>query len=216
MIIFAIYYYRRQQALKLEKLRNTISTDLHDDIGSTLSSISILSEMTLKTQDSQHSAEMVQEIKTNSVALMEKMDDIVWSINPKNDSLENLMLRIKRFASKLFEAKGIDYSIEIDEAINHMKLSMEYRQHIYLILKEAINNLVKYAACSHASIAVQYKNDMLHVNVRDNGCGFHLQGASLGTGISSMYHRAKLMEAKLVIRSTPKEGTNVSLQVKIK
>src|SRR5262249_28497613 len=87
-IIYSIYRYRVQQLLKLERLRSRISTDLHDEIGSTLSSISILSDIALNNPGSKQHLEMVGEIKENSLALMEKMDDIVWSINPKNDTLE--------------------------------------------------------------------------------------------------------------------------------
>ncbi|HZI52301.1 MAG TPA: two-component regulator propeller domain-containing protein [Chitinophagaceae bacterium] len=214
-LLYWLYRYRMQHALKLEKLRSRISTDLHDDIGSTLSSISILSDMTLKERDHAQSAEMVQEIKTSSISLMEKMDDIVWSINPKNDSLENLMLRIKHFASKLFEAKDIDYIIEID-ALKEVKLSMEYRQHIYLILKEAINNLVKYSDGTQASIKVKYENDYLKVMVIDNGKGFDQQKPNQGNGILSMRNRARLMKAELLISSPVDNGTIVFLKVKIK
>ena len=82
---------------------------------------------------------MVKEIRDNAQVLMEKMDDIVWGINPENDSLEKLLLRIKRFASQLFEAKNIEYNIDVQEHIQRIKLPMDYRQHIYLILKESIN-----------------------------------------------------------------------------
>ena len=86
LVVF-FYRYRLGQALKLERLRHRISTDLHDDIGSTLSSISILSDIASKEKDHLQSGNMLQEIKHNSVSLMEKMDDIVWSINPGNDSI---------------------------------------------------------------------------------------------------------------------------------
>ena len=214
--LYVLYLYRLQHALKLEKLRSRISTDLHDDIGSTLSSISILSDMTLNEQNKKQSAEMVQEIRTSSISLMEKMDDIVWSINPKNDSLENLMLRIKRFASRLFEAKDIDYSITIDESIKKVRLSMEYRQHIYLILKEAINNLVKYSAGTQALIIVKYESDLLKVTIKDNGKGFDQGKVSYGNGLLSMQNRSKWMKGELTITSLVDEGTTVFLKVKIK
>ena len=147
---------------------------------------------------------------------MEKMDDIVWSINPKNDSLENLMLRIKRFASMLFEARDLNYTIAIDDSLKQVKLSMEYRQHIYLILREAINNLVKYSAGTTASINIKYENDLLSVMVTDNGKGFVQNKENQGNGILSMYNRAKLMKGELTITSRVNEGTAVCLKVKIK
>jgi signal transduction histidine kinase len=144
---------------------------------------------------------------------MEKMDDIVWSINPKNDSLENLLIRIKRFATQLFEAKEIDYAIEIDEHIAEVKLPMDYRQHIYLILKEAINNLVKYSQATKAEIKVCCNNNLLKLYVSDNGKGFMQQKSITGNGILSMKSRALLMNAELIINSELNKGTEILLKV---
>jgi signal transduction histidine kinase len=216
LLVYAWYRYRLRQALQLERLRTRISTDLHDDIGSTLSSISILSDIAVRESTHLPSKEMLQEIKSNSVSLMEKMDDIVWSINPKNDHLNNLLLRIKRFAAALFEAKNIDYSIEIQDDVKDILLPMEYRQHIYLIMKEAINNVVKYARAGFVSIRVGRDHSCLAVTIEDNGIGFSPSGPPTGNGILSMRHRAALMKAELKIDSAPGKGTLVSLRVKIK
>lgn len=216
VLAYLIYRYRLQQAVKFERLRYKISTDLHDDIGSTLSSISILSEMALNENNRKQNEVMVAEIKENSLDLMEKMDDIVWSINPKNDSLGSLLLRIKRFSSKLFEAKDIDYSIDIDKAVTDVKLPMEYRQHIYLILKEAINNLVKYSQAERAAIEMNCIHSILKIRVSDNGKGFDLNAANSGNGIISMKSRAALMKADLKIETNRGEGTTIRLEVKIK
>src|SRR5688572_1929723 len=215
-LLYLLYRYRIQQALKLERLRYRISTDLHDDIGSTLSSISILSEIASKEKDLRQSGNMMQEIKQNSVTLMEKMDDIVWSINPNNDSIENLMLRIKRFASQLFEAKEIDYSINIDNSIHKARLDMETRQHIYLIMKEAINNLVKYSNCTKAGIRVKYESGHLLIGIDDNGKGFNEHTIQFGNGIISMKKRAEAIQAQIKIITQLNKGTTISLETKIK
>ena len=157
----------------------------------------------------------MSEINDSSINLMEKMDDIVWSINPRNDSLENLLIRIKRFATALFEAKNIDYNIGIQENINRIKLHMEYRQHIYLILKEAINNLVKYADASKADIDVSFNGGVLTIRIQDNGKGFIKQEYFTGNGMLSMKNRAELMQASLEIDSKPNQGTIVILHIKI-
>ena len=206
------------QFMKLEKLRTQISTDLHDDIGSTLSSISILSDMAMRQKRSEDAGEMVNEIKQNSLSLMERMDDIVWSINPKNDTLENLLLRIRDFAAQLFEAKDIDYTIQIDEGIKMVKLPMAFRQHIYLILKEAINNLVKYSNCSKATLRVGYLQGKLDLLVEDNGKGFDFSKVSLenkGNGLNSIRRRSNLINADILINSAPGK-TSIHLTVKIK
>jgi two-component sensor histidine kinase len=213
---YFLYKYRLAQVLKIEKLRNKISLDLHDDIGSTLSSISILSEMALHNKKEDSSLEMLSEIKQNSISLMERMDDIVWSINPHNDTMESLFLRIKTFAAKLFEAREIDYKIDIDENIKQIHVEMENRQHIYLIMKEAINNIMKYAACTVAQIKVGFHSGQLIIFIKDNGKGFDTQKISLGNGLTSMKKRAEQMNAFLEIHSKLQEGTTINLSVKIK
>lgn len=215
-ISYAIYRYRLNEILKMEQLRNKISLDLHDDIGSTLSSISILSEMALRQKKEDRGNEMLLEIKQNSLSLMERMDDIVWSINPENDSLENLLARIKDFASRIFEAKEINYNITIGEIAKEVHLSMEYRQHIYLIMKEAINNLVKYSKCTEAAIIVNSYHSQLNIMIQDNGIGFDTGSQPGGNGLLSMQRRAKMMNTNLEILSQPDIGTIISLIVKIK
>ncbi|MBS1598942.1 MAG: hypothetical protein JST75_12020 [Bacteroidetes bacterium] len=200
---------------KMQNIRNKIAQDLHDDIGSTLSSISILSNLALKEKDTTQTFEAINEIKDSSINLMEKMDDIVWSINPRNDSLDNLLLRVKRFATTLFEAKNIDYNITIQENISEVKLPMDYRQHIYLILKEAINNLVKYANATKAYIEVNFKEGVLEILVNDNGKGFIMQEYFTGNGLLGMKNRAELMHASLHIDAALNKGTTIRLRIKI-
>lgn len=228
---------------RMQHIRNKIAQDLHDDIGSTLSSISILSDLAIRGNSSSETMDTINEIKDSSLMLMERMDDIVWSINPRNDSLENLLMRVRHFATTLFEAKGVDYTIDIAKNIHEVRLPMDYRQHIYLILKEAINNLVKYAHASEAFIEVRFDHRHLTLCVRDNGCGFAVPagagacatdpgsiggnpGAALGgihpaaeaggaggNGLPGMYQRASLMNARVDITSAPGEGTSIRLQV---
>lgn len=216
VFFYALYRHRLNQVLQIEKLRNKISLDLHDDIGSTLSSISILSEIALHQKTESDTKETLKEIKDNSISLMERMDDIVWSINPKNDSLESLFLRMKIFAAKLFEAKGIDYKINIDENIKQIPVGIEYRRHIYLIMKEAINNLVKYSNCTKATIAVSYHTSILTVAIEDNGNGYDLNKITFGNGLHSMKKRAEAMKGEIHTTSGINNGTSVKLRVKIK
>ena len=198
---------------RMQHIRNKIAQDLHDDIGSTLSSISILSDLALRENSCSQTIETMNEIKDSSVLLMERMDDIVWSINPRNDSLENLLMRVRHFATTLFEARGVDYVIDIQKNIHEVRLPMDYRQHIDLILKEAINNLVKYAGASQAWLEVRFDDEHLTIGIRDNGCGFAADRSNAGNGLSGMRRRAELMNARLTIRSAPGEGTGIDLRV---
>jgi signal transduction histidine kinase len=200
---------------RMQHIRNKIAQDLHDDIGSTLSSISILSDLALKEKNSAQTMHSMNEIKDSSLLLMERMDDIVWSINPRNDSLENLLIRVKHFATTLFEARDIEYTIHIQDDIHQVKLPMDYRQHIYLVLKEAINNLVKYARATQADIKVSFGHGVLALTVKDNGCGLAESRKNTGNGIPGMQRRAAMMNAALEIRSAAKEGTEIVLRVDI-
>jgi signal transduction histidine kinase len=204
-----------QLQARMQNIRNKIAQDLHDDIGSTLSSISILSDLVLKDGSSSQARDTIGEIKDSSLMLMERMDDIVWSINPRNDSLDHLLMRVRHFATSLFEARDIGYTIEIHKNLHEVKLPMDHRQHIYLILKEAINNLVKYSRATQAVLQVQFDQHTLTLLVKDNGKGFDMKAPSGGNGIPGMQRRADLMGARLIINSTPGEGTEVLLKVVI-
>jgi len=211
---YGAYRYKLSKILALELLRNKISSDLHDDIGSTLSSISILSDIAVREKE-QKSKKILGEISERSHQLMEKMDDIVWSISSKNDSVGNLFIRIQQFASSVLEAKDIDYEVLVPEKVKDMKLDMQKRQHIYLVLKEAINNLMKYSGCSHVSIHAEHTGGWLKITVTDNGRGFDKEKIRLGNGLNNMQKRTDLMRGKLEIKTMPGSGTSIMLSVQI-
>ncbi|HEX6192154.1 MAG TPA: triple tyrosine motif-containing protein, partial [Chitinophagaceae bacterium] len=218
MLFAAVYYFRMfrlRQKLKLEKLRSRISADLHDEIGSTLSSIAIISEGTLQEDNGSASRQMMQEINENAVTLLDKMDDIIWCVNPHNDSFGHLMARVTKYAAAVFEAKDIEYDINIDKKIPGSSLPMNDRQNLYLILKESINNLVKYSGASYASVHMQLNGNYIDTTIQDNGKGFDINAAPAGNGMHNMRKRAALMKAVLKIESNEK-GTTVFLRSKIK
>jgi len=213
-IAYSAYRYKLSKLLALEMLRNKISTDLHDDIGSTLSSISILSQVAVNEKE-EKSKKMLAEINERSYLLMEKMDDIVWSISSQNDTIGNLFSRIQQFASTILEARGIEYEFRIADKVKTMKIDMQRRQHIYLVLKEAINNLIKYAECSTVSIVALYTNGCLKIEVTDDGKGFDTSLPRHGNGLLNMQKRAREIHGKLNIISVPGRGATISLAVQI-
>ena len=211
---YIAYRYKLSKMLALELLRNKISTDLHDDIGSTLSSIAILSEVALR-QEEKKSKRILGEINERSHMLMEKMDDIVWSISSKNDTVGNLFIRVQQFASTVLEAKDIDYDVQVPERVKEMKVDMQRRQHIYLILKEAINNVIKYAQCTRVTITAEYIGDTLKIIIADNGKGFDERTIQYGNGLYNMRNRTEAMHGILSVHSVPGNGTRVILSVEI-
>jgi len=198
-----------------EEERSRIATELHDEIGSTLSSISILSDVITKEQNITSLRSMQLEIKSNSKTIMEKMDDIIWSLNPRNDSMEKMLVRIRQFASPLFEAKNIDYNFQYDTAVYDIPLPIEKRQQAYLIIKESINNMVKHAACTTATVAAKTIDGKLIFSITDNGKGFDTDTEFPGNGLMNMKNRAKNMGADIVFSSVPAVETSITLTVNI-
>ena len=214
-IVYAVYRYRVTQLLKLERLRTRIASDLHDDVSSTLSSISILSSILSTRATDPLSAEMLAEIGTNSRGMLERIDDIIWIVNPKNDRFQNLGLRIREYAIPMFEAKKIAFRIEFPESLSEIKLSMDVRRNVYLIAKEAVNNLVKYADCTQASVIFGHEHSMMTIEINDNGKGFDPNAISSRNGIRNMYLRAERIKADLSVFSQADQGTRISLTMKI-
>ena len=148
-----MYRYRVNEFKKLYAVRAKISRDLHDDIGSTLGSISIYSEVAKnRSEKNENAEEAIAKIGSASRELIDKMSDIVWSVNPKNEGFEQLLNRIQVFAAVMLTPHEILYTIQADEALKKIKLTTEKRKNIYLIYKEAIHNILKYAACSQVEI----------------------------------------------------------------
>ena len=139
-----------QQIKKLQIIRNNIASDLHDDIGSTLNSISIYSEVAKQQAGKEIPA--LDLIGVNSRKIIESMSDIVWTINPENDSFEKIIVRMRSFAYQLLKAKKVEYTFEVDEKLNSIALPMQVRKNFYLVFKEAITNVVKYSEASRVSI----------------------------------------------------------------
>jgi signal transduction histidine kinase len=143
--------------------------------------------------------------------IIEVMSDIVWTINPNNDTFENIISRMGTLAYNLLKAKNIEHAFQADEILNETKLSLESRRNFYLIFKEALNNLVKYSNATRANITLINENGLIKLSVKDNGIGFDVAQTSKGNGLLNMKTRAEEMKAHLKIESVKRSGTNVEL-----
>jgi signal transduction histidine kinase len=196
-------------------MRNHIARDLHDDIGSTLSSINILSKVALQSPSTATPHDSLAKIRDRSAAIMEKMDDIVWTINPQNDTMEQLLYRMKEFAGEMLEPLNIDYRFEEAGELAAIKLDIRKRKDLYLVFKEAINNAAKYSQCSHLFIRLRQDGDSLRLEITDDGKGFAAGTARNGNGLNNMRERASSMLAKLSIESEVGQGTRIGLDLPI-
>ena len=212
-LIYGLYRYRVGEVIRLQNIRNKISGDLHDDIGSTLNSISVYSEVA--KQDTGKHAQALEMIGEASRKVIDAMSDIVWTINPENDSFENIILRMRSLAFNLFRAKNIEFTFRADESLNKIKLSMETRRNLFLIFKEAINNIIKYADASLVSILLVNDASLIKLIIRDNGKGFDTLLPSNGNGLNSMKRRSKEMKAGLQVASEIGAGTSIELTLKL-
>lgn len=212
--IIGLHRYRVRKLLELERMRMRIAADLHDDIGSTLSSISIFSEMARQeaTAGAPRAAELLARIGESSRSVLESLDDIVWAINPKNDSLEEFAARIRDYATEVFESRGIRFAINLPHELR--PLPMDRRRHVYLIIKEAVNNIVRHAQCTETEIGIQMMDDTLTIHIKDNGKGLSPTGPA-GDGLNNMRLRAALLEGRVDVESSPGKGTIITLCVPI-
>jgi signal transduction histidine kinase len=212
MIVYALYRYRLQQVLKVQNIRNKIAGDLHDDIGSTLNSISIYSEVA-KNDDNRrtHSLTMIGE---SSRKVIDAMSDIVWTINPDNDSFEKIILRMRSLSYNLLRAKKIEFTFRADDNLNDLKLSLEERRNFYLIFKEALNNLIKYSQAKKVSILLEKNSRNISLLIRDDGVGFDPEKKYNGNGLTNIRRRAKEINAKLIMESGQGIGTSIQLILK--
>ncbi len=197
-----------------QTLRQQIAHDLHDEVGSTLSSISMLSGHTdtlLSQNKPEQAQQMVQKIYTDARQILESIDEIIWTINPGNDSLKRIALRLQEYAQPLMESKGIVLHFSAETSLDDYSVSMEVRRNLYLIGKEAINNLIKYSQATQATLRFELQKDQLRVLIEDNGRGFDAAQASFRTGQRSMKQRALAMGGTLAVHSMPGHGTRLQL-----
>jgi ligand-binding sensor domain-containing protein/anti-sigma regulatory factor (Ser/Thr protein kinase) len=225
LIMYAVYRYRIREIFEQQKVRNQIAQDLHDNIGSTLSSISVYSEVAKIYQEQDKSGPLIkvlQTIGTTAIEMISEMGDTVWAVNSKNDNLRSIVQRINSYARPLCSASDILFKLNADERLMDIGLEMTVRKNLYLILKEAINNAVKHSACKTIEVDIKVKKNVFDIAVKDDGIGFIAaevmsdQSDSLsGNGLNNIRSRAEELMGKLVTDSTPGAGSTVRLIFKI-
>jgi signal transduction histidine kinase len=204
LILAGLYKYRINQLLKLQGMRNDISRDLHDDVGATLGSIRILSEVVktkMEAGEQDQAYSLLKKISSHSLEMVENMNDIVWAINPKNENVEKVVQRLTDFAQSTCASRDIQLEVKAEEAALKQKLATESMKNIYLIVKEAMNNAIKHSGCHKLKVAVKYQAGALEISVFDDGKGFDPKLVRTGNGLFNMESRAKEMKGSVRILS---------------
>jgi signal transduction histidine kinase len=216
-----IYLIWRSKMKKLEEeqlLRATIARDLHDDIGSTLNSISVYTEIAKQQLHggSEKTTALLEKMGMASRSMIDKMSDIVWAINPRNDDFEQVLQRMQFFAGELLSGKNILLHFHADEKSRKLKFKMQERKNIYLIYKEAINNAYKYSDAKNVSVDIGKNGNDVILTLTDDGKGFDKQEkANSGNGLANMENRAREIGATLGIEKSTDGGTRILLTLKI-
>jgi signal transduction histidine kinase len=216
-ILYAIYRNRERQRQRLENIRNRIATDLHDDMGSTLSSIRLFSDVVQQqiAPVRPEAVPILQRISSSATTLSESMQDIVWTIQTNHDSLQDVVTRMREFGLKMAEAKEIIFDMRVTDAIDNLKLTLEQRRNLHLIFKESINNAVKYAGCSRIDVRLSVEGKYLRFLISDDGRGFDPATVQAGNGLANGQRRAREIRGTLTVTSAPGNGTRVELTMKI-
>lgn len=216
--LYGVFRYRINRIREVLAVRERISQDIHDEVGATLSGISMYSYLTQeqikarKMDDIQRSVSLIQQA---SGEMVDKLNDIVWLIKPRNDSLKLLLQRLEEYAVQLAAARNIHVQSRVDPALAMLKISMERRRNIFLIGKEAVNNAVKYSEATIIELDVRQEGGRLELRVSDNGKGFDAGIVKRGNGLDNMQRRAAEIGASLALQTEAGRGTVISLRVQI-
>jgi signal transduction histidine kinase/ligand-binding sensor domain-containing protein len=197
---------RVRQLLALERLRTAIAADLHDHIGAGLTEIAILSEIVAhRTGGSPE----LGKVADTARQLLDKMNEIVWLVNPRRDSLHDLFVRLKDSYSELFSHAGVLFRASNLALFERVRLPMSYRENLYLIFKEALNNSLRHSGCQEIELSVALQGRRLEIVLRDDGRGFDPEGDGQGNGLGNMKSRAERIGGRLSIEAEQGGGTAI-------
>ena len=211
---WAAIRYRMTRLLELANLRTRIALDLHDDIGSNLTRIAILSEVARqRTSDTHPAGESVASISRIARESVAAMSDIVWAINPQRDRLIDLVRRMRHHLQEVSAAHGVAVEFRAPTEDEDMRLDAAVRRDLFLIFKEAVNNAVRHAQSSRVDVQIVAERSAVTIEVADNGRGFDRADLADGHGLDSMRHRSERIAATLEIESSPGRGTVVRVTV---
>jgi signal transduction histidine kinase/ligand-binding sensor domain-containing protein len=216
-LLFWLDKLRMQKLRATESIRTRIATSLTEDMSNSLSSINISSELakTKVDYDRERTKEYIAQISDTSNRMVQAMYDMVWSIDPKNDTMFHTIERMKSFAVETESLFDIDIVFDIDKAAADLKLDMAHRYELLSVFKEAISNVIKHASARHVQVSLRLKNSKFFMLIEDDGKGFDPGKAAMGRGINDMKRRAEAVRASLYIESEKNTGTIVKLEMPV-
>jgi signal transduction histidine kinase len=227
ILILAMFFYIIYAQMKKRKLlekeaaiqeqQNRISADLHDDIGSTLSSISVYSELASKfhAASPDKSKDLVDKISIQSTELMSRIEDIIWSLKPKSDERFSFENKIRNIAIEQLSPKNIQVDFQIDQEVERKLNEPRIRKNVLLIIKEAIQNIAQHSHADQAKIILAQDSDNITIKMIDNGKGFDDQKLISTNGLKNMKWRAENINGSLSIFANDQQGTTITCTIPI-
>jgi len=208
---------RLRRVAAMQAVRERISADLHDELGLSLSRIAMLSEVARRRAGPAAEEELVT-IGDSARELIDATSDMAWALDPRRDDLGSLLARLRRLASDVFEGAGVAWSFDAPEGCDRLPLAAEVRRHLFLILKEALQNVARHSGARTVRLAIGVREGWREAEVRDDGRGFEpserAPGAD-GSGLASMARRAEELGGELAVESSAGRGTRVRLRAPV-
>ena len=216
VLVWYLFRVKENRRIAQQKLRDKIARDLHDDVGSSISGINLFSKMALEKMDGdKEGKELVQKIVDRSETMVDAMSDIVWSVNPANDNLDKVIIRMRSYALDMLEEQNIHVNFVTPANIDKLKLDVDVRKDFYLIYKEAINNISKYAIAKNVTINLAINKNTLVMAIDDDGIGFDTGKEYEGNGLKNIKARTNNIKGKLTITSQKNKGSHLALEIVI-
>jgi len=213
--VFGVERIRVRRLLEIEKIRSRIAADLHDDIGSGLTRIALISDMIQRQSMSEKKPidpkvtipMLTEKVGTISRELVDAMSDVVWSIDPKNSSMERLLQRVQTFAVEVCEAKEIELEISISEGTEKLKVGSDSIRAVLLVAKEALTNVARHSNAKHASVKINPRHHEFDIEITDDGKGFTIEELSRMNGLMNMRVRIEKNGGTFTVDSAKGRGT---------
>lgn len=215
-LFYSFYRYRINQLVQVQQVKNNISADLHDDIGSRLTNIQLLSAISkskLSAGSDAEAKEYLNSIDEEVQASAEALDEIVWNIKMTDENLEDMTARMRRYAGELLENVGIVYSLQVENRFSDKKMGMEKRRELFLIFKEILNNIRKHARATKVEILIAIRDYQFYLSLQDNGIGFDACCQTSRNGLCNMKERVKKWKGLISIASEKNKGTLVEVWI---
>jgi signal transduction histidine kinase len=202
---------RIKQQLKEIRIRNQVAADLHDEIGSSLSSILLLSNMATKGNGKNERKFNLDKIGFTAREVIGKVSDIVWIMNPRNDSGASIKERIDKLVLEIRDMSSLQVDVNISKRLEELVIHMELRRNIFLICKEALHNIVKHADATIVSLSIYIGNKQIVLEIKDNGRGFDPDSHRTGNGLRSMEHRVMASGGEFRVVTAPGRGSCIQV-----